>query len=72
MAAADSPLTEQFLGRIVKLVDSYQRWSGESDSSISRQLVGGQDFVKRLRDGGNVQLAKVRQLEQHIRKLHKG
>jgi hypothetical protein len=63
----DSPLTDKYIADVVRLVDKHKAAHGDSDSTMSRLFVGGQDFIKRLRTGANVQIAKVRQLEHHIR-----
>ena len=72
MTRSKTPATDEYVSGLVGLLDAYAKrhgrqvgdtWVPMSDSSISRNFFGWQDFASRLRQG-KITLQKARQFEE--------
>lgn len=75
MAKSKTPATDEYLAALVKLLEAYadkrgrkvrDEWVPRSDFTISRELLGWQDFASRLRQG-KVTVQKAREFEEKCR-----
>lgn len=63
---SDTPVTDAYVKHLIDALNRFQAKTGMSNSKLSRELMGWQDFVVRFRGGGDVTLGKLRKLEAEI------
>ena len=72
MARSKTPITDSYIASLIDQFETYAkrngRWVGEewvpmSDSAVSRELFGWQDFAARLRHG-KINLQTAREFEE--------